>query len=57
MKNKGVSIAPLFALSALMTKSPLDARSNPANNEEIADMKARQIMVEGVVTHLKSGLY
>jgi|SRR5678815_3508996 hypothetical protein len=57
MKNKGLSIAPLFALSALITMSPLDARSNPANSEEIADMKARQTMVEGMVTQLKSGLY
>ena len=57
MKNNAVSIASLFALSALITMSPLDARSNPANSEEIADMKARQTMVEGVVTQLKSGLY
>lgn len=54
MKGQYASIAPLLALAALVAISSPDAQANPA--EEIAHMPARQ-MVEGVVTHIKSGLY
>ena len=37
--------------------SSLNAQANPVDSEEIAHMKARHSMVEGVVTHVKSGLY
>ncbi len=37
--------------------SPLDAQANPANGEDIAYMRTRHTMVEGVVTQMKSGLY
>ena len=57
MKGKCVSIAPLLALSVLIAMSPLAARANPPDSEEIAHMKAGQTMVEGVVTQMKSGLY
>jgi hypothetical protein len=57
MKGKCIFIAPLLALSTLVATSPLDARANPADSEEIAHMKAGLIMVEGVVTQMKSGLY
>ena len=57
MKGKCVSIAPLLGLSALVVMSPLDARTHPADSEEIAHMNAGHTMVEGVVTQMKSGLY
>ena len=57
MKGKCVSIASLLALSALIAMSPLDTLAIPADSEQIAQMKARQTMVEGVVTQMKSGLY
>ncbi|HXC68226.1 MAG TPA: hypothetical protein VN638_12450 [Nitrospiraceae bacterium] len=55
MKGKAIPIVALLALSTLAAISPLDARANPM--EEIAQMKAGQTRVEGVVTQMKSGLY
>jgi hypothetical protein len=57
MKGKWTSIAPLLALSALVAMNHLDAQANPADSEEIALIQARQTIVEGVVTQIKSGLY
>lgn len=51
------SIAPLFALSALVAMSPPDAQAVPASSEESAHITVGHIMVEGVVTQMKSGLY
>ena len=57
MKRTCTPIAPLLALSSLIAMSPLDARANPTDAEDIAHMKAGLTMVEGVVTQMKSGLY
>jgi|GEM_PF-797613 hypothetical protein len=57
MKGICVFITPLVVLSALVIMSSLNAQANPVDSEEIAHMKARHSMVEGVVTHVKSGLY
>ena len=56
MKGKYASIVALLALAVLVDISPRIAHANPADLEEIAHMKARQT-VEGVGTHMRSGLY
>ncbi|MDK2741296.1 MAG: hypothetical protein NDI90_00140 [Nitrospira sp. BO4] len=56
MKDKYLSIT-LFALLSLIAVGPLHAQANRLDSENVEQMKANQIMVEGVVTQIKSGLY
>jgi hypothetical protein len=56
MPCKIFSIFSLFIISVVMLMTPLEAQSDPANLEEVAQMKAGHKKVEGVVTEVKSGL-
>jgi hypothetical protein len=56
MPCKIFSLFSLFIISAAVLMIPLQAQSDPANLEEVAQMKAGHKKVEGVVTEVKSGL-
>ena len=56
MLPKIFSIFSLFIIPAAVLMIPLEAQSDPANLEEVAQMKAGHQKVEGVVTEVKSGL-
>ena len=56
MLRKIFSIFSLFVIPAAVLMIPLDAQSDPADPEEVAQMKAGHKKVEGVVTDVKSGL-
>lgn len=49
-------IFSLFIIPAAILMIPLEAQSDPANLEEVTQMKAGHKKVEGVVTEMKSGL-
>ena len=57
MKGKRVSIALVLSLSGLVALSSFGVQANPTDSDGIAHLNAGQTMVEGVVTHMKSGLY
>ena len=56
MPYKIFTIFSLFIISTAVLMIPLEAQSDPANLEEVAQMKAGHKKVEGVVTEVKSGL-
>jgi hypothetical protein len=57
MLRKTFLIFSLFILPVAALMIPLQARSDPADPEEVAHMKAGHQKVEGVVIDMKSGLY
>ena len=57
MYTKLFSFFSLFVLPAAVLMNPIHAQANQADPEEVAHIKAGHKRVEGVVSHLQSGLY
>jgi hypothetical protein len=57
MLRKMLSIFSLLVIPAVVLMIPVDAQSQPADQDEVAHIKAGHQKIEGVVTDLKSGLY
>lgn len=57
MYTKLFSFFSLFVLPAAVLVNPIHAQADQVNPEEVAHIKAGHKKVEGVVSHLKSGLY
>ena len=57
MLRKIFLIFSLFIIPTVVLITPLAARSNPVDLEEVARMKSGHQKVEGVVSEVKSGLY
>jgi len=57
MYTKLFSLFSLFVLPAAVLMNPIHAQADQADPEEVAHIKAGHKKVEGVVSHLKSGLY
>ena len=56
MPRKLFLLFSLFVIPVIVVMTPLPARSDAADPEEVAHMKAGHQKVEGIVTELKSGL-
>ena len=57
MYTKLFSLFSLLVLPAAVLINPIDAQAVQVDPEEVAHIKAGHKKVEGVVSHLKSGLY